>query len=131
MKVEMLNVGWFTSPAGIWRRGDDLEQRVRHPVPAYLIETGDERVLVDTGLHPAAVADKEKHYGAGDALGMFELEQDRSLADQLDLDTVTKVVITHLHFDHVGGLALLPDSVPIVIQRSEWEAGKEDRKSVV
>ena len=30
--------------------------------------------------------------------------------------------MTHLHFDHAGGLALLPASVPIVIQRREWEA---------
>jgi hypothetical protein len=54
MRVEMLNVGWFTSAAGLWRKDDDLEQRVRFPVPAYLIETEEERILVDTGLHPAA-----------------------------------------------------------------------------
>ncbi len=34
-------------------------------------------------------------------------------------------MITHLHFDHAGGLALLPEPVPIVIQRREWEAGQD------
>ena len=53
----MLNVGWFTSAAGIWRRDDDLDRQVRFPVPAYVIETAEERILVDTGLHPAAVED--------------------------------------------------------------------------
>ena len=37
-----------------------------------------------------------------------------------------RVVLTHLHFDHAGGLALVPESVPIVIQRAEWEAGHDD-----
>jgi len=34
-------------------------------------------------------------------------------------------VLTHLHFDHAGGLALLPASVPVVVQRAEWEAGRD------
>jgi N-acyl homoserine lactone hydrolase len=123
MRVEMLNVGWFTAAAGVWRRDDDLERQVRFPVPAYLIETDTERILVDTGLHPAAVEDAPRHYGAPEALAMFGLEQEASVAEQVDLATITRVVLTHLHFDHAGGLALLPPSVPVVVQRREWEAG--------
>jgi glyoxylase-like metal-dependent hydrolase (beta-lactamase superfamily II) len=125
VKVEMLNVGWFTSAAGIWRRDDDLDRQVRFPIPAYLIETDAERILVDTGLHPAAAEDAPRHYGKPDALAGFQLELDASVAEQVDLATITKVVLTHLHFDHAGGLALLPPSVPIVVQRREWEAGHD------
>ncbi len=129
MKIELLNVGWFTTAAGLWRQGEAQPERpVRFPVPAYLVETEAERILVDTGLHPAAVADPEAHYGSG-ALAFFELEQDRSVADQVDLETLTRVVLTHLHFDHAGGLSLLPDSVPVVLQRAEWEAG-QDRAAI-
>ncbi|HEY7150365.1 MAG TPA: N-acyl homoserine lactonase family protein [Solirubrobacterales bacterium] len=124
MKVERLIVGWFTSPAGIWRRGDDMERQVRFPVPAYVIETGRERILVDTGLHPGAVADPAAHYGSADSLALFKLEQKESVADQLELRSLTSVVLTHLHFDHAGALSLLPDSIPIVVQRREWEAGR-------
>ena len=49
----------------------------------------------------------------------------RALAEQVDLATITKVVLTHLHFDHAGGAALLPDSVPVFVQRREWEAGHD------
>jgi N-acyl homoserine lactone hydrolase len=125
VKVELLNVGWFTAAAGIWRRDDDLDRQVRFPVPAYVIETAGERILVDTGLHPAAVADPARHYGGAEALGLFELELDESVAEQVDLATITRVVLTHLHFDHAGGLALLGSSVPIVVQRREWEAGHD------
>ena len=125
MKVEMLNGGWFTSAAGLWRRDDDLDRQARFPVPAYLIETASERILVDTGLHPGAVADPARHYDTPDALGFVQLEQEASIAEQLDLTTLTRVVMTHLHFDHAGGLSLLPPTTPIVIQRREWEAAHD------
>ncbi|MEA2375559.1 MAG: N-acyl homoserine lactone hydrolase [Thermoleophilaceae bacterium] len=121
----MLNGGWFTSAAGIWRRDDPLDEKIRFPVPAYVIETSEERILVDTGLHPAAVEDAASHYGTPDALAMFQLELDASISEQIDLRSITKVVLTHLHFDHAGGLSLLPSSVPIVVQRREWEAGQD------
>jgi glyoxylase-like metal-dependent hydrolase (beta-lactamase superfamily II) len=125
VKVEMLDVGWLTSAAGIWRRDDDMDRQIRFPIPAYVIETAEERILVDTGLHPAAVADPAAHYGGSEALALFQLEQRESVSEQVDLATITKVVLTHLHFDHAGGLALLPSSVPIVVQRREWEAGHD------
>jgi glyoxylase-like metal-dependent hydrolase (beta-lactamase superfamily II) len=125
VKVEMLIAGWLEAPAGVLRRDDDFGRQVRLPVPVFIIETADERILVDTGLHPAAVADPERHYGRSDALGPFQLEAAESIADQVDLATITKVVLTHLHFDHAAGLALLPSSVPIVVQRREWEAARD------
>jgi N-acyl homoserine lactone hydrolase len=123
MKVEMLNVGWLTSAAGIWRRDDDLDRQIRFPIPAYVIDTAEERILVDTGLHPAAVDDPARHYGRPEALGPVQPELEQSISEQIDVDTITRVVLTHLHYDHAGGLALLPSSVPIVVQRREWEAG--------
>lgn len=118
----MLNVGWLTAPAVLWRQGDDPKQPQRIPIPAWLIEADGERILVDTGLSPAAVRDPASHYGEATAR-IFQFEQDASVADQVDLGTLTRVVLTHLHFDHAGGLALLPASVPVVVQRREWEAG--------
>lgn len=124
MKVESFDVGWLSSSAAVWRQGEDPERRIRFPIPAYLIETEQERILIDTGLHPGAVADAVTHYGRPEA-GLFELELERPITEQVDVTTLTRVVLTHLHFDHAGALTLLPDSVPIVVQRREWE-GRED-----
>ncbi|HEX8054834.1 MAG TPA: N-acyl homoserine lactonase family protein [Thermoleophilaceae bacterium] len=125
MKIEMLDGGAFTSPAGLWRRDEDMDRRMRFPIPAYLIETADERILVDTGLHPEAAADTARRYPGAEQLAIFELELARGVGEQVDLATITRVVLTHLHFDHAGGLALLPPSVPIVVQRREWEAAHD------
>src|SRR3954447_7445874 len=125
VRVRMLQLGWMTAAAGIWRRDDDLDRQSRIPVPAYVIETAQERILVDTGLHPAAVDDPTRHYGRPDTLGVFQLELDESVGEQIDVDTITRVVLTHLHFDHAGGLPLVPSSVPVVVQRREWEAGHD------
>jgi N-acyl homoserine lactone hydrolase len=125
MKVQRLIVGWFTAPAGIFRAGDELDRTIRYPVPAYVLETANERILVDTGLNPAAIEDPTAHYERPDVFAVFGLEQERSVAEQIDVATLTKVVLTHLHWDHVGGLGLIPPTVPLVIQRSEWQAGHD------
>ena len=121
----MLNVGWFTAPAGLFRKDEDMEHAFRFPIPAYVIETDTERILIDTGLNPAALADPGAYYERPDVFAVFSLEQEQSVAEQFDVATLTKVVLTHLHWDHVGGLGLIPATVPLVIQRSEWEAGHD------
>ncbi|GAA2063946.1 N-acyl homoserine lactonase family protein [Leifsonia soli] len=82
----------------------------RLPVFVHLIEHPDGRILVDTGLtalHPA-VADMDPQ---------LEPLSDNS---DVDLDSITAVVNTHLHFDHCGGNHLFPGR-PIHVQRTELE----------
>jgi N-acyl homoserine lactone hydrolase len=124
VKIEMFNVGWISSSAAVWRGGEDPERQIRFPVPAYLIETGDERILIDTGLSRAGVGDPAAFYGRPEA-GLFELEIEQDITEQVDVSTLTRIVLTHLHFDHVGGLTRLPSSLPIVVQQREWEAGHD------
>jgi len=116
MRIEMFEVGWLTVPASVIRPGHGEDGAIRFPVPAFLVETAAERILIDTGLHPDGPAE----------LGPFRLERELSIADQVDLTTLTKVVLTHLHFDHAGALSLVPAGVPLVVQRAEWAAGHDD-----
>jgi glyoxylase-like metal-dependent hydrolase (beta-lactamase superfamily II) len=124
VKIEMFNVGWISAPAAVWRRGEDPDHQMRLPVPAYLIETDDERILIDTGLNPSGVGDPKAFYRRPEA-GLFELEIEQDITEQVDVSTLTRIVLTHLHFDHAGGLSRLPSSLPIVVQRREWEAGHD------
>ena len=81
--IEAFNVGWFTTPAGMMRRDDPLDQPARFPIPAYVIVTGEHRILVDTGLHPSAVADAAAYYDGADAMSIFTLEQQARSAQRL------------------------------------------------
>ncbi|HEX2015863.1 MAG TPA: N-acyl homoserine lactonase family protein [Solirubrobacteraceae bacterium] len=126
MLVQRLNGGWFTAPSGLFRAGEPLDETTRYPVPAYLVQTASERILIDTGLNPLAIADPGAYYERPDAFSVFTLEQDQSVVEQLDVGTLSRVVLTHLHWDHVGGLSLIPASVPVVLQRREWEAGHDE-----
>jgi N-acyl homoserine lactone hydrolase len=126
VKVELFNVGWLTAAAGLVRQGESADESIRFPVPAYLVETATERILIDTGLHPGAVDDPGGFYEDAPGVAVFGFEQELSIADQVDLTTLTKVVLTHLHFDHAGALALIPTDVPVVVQRAEWAGGHDD-----
>lgn len=121
-RLRLLNVGSMTAAAAVWRSGDAADRPVTVPVPAWIVETPTERILVDTGLHPTAVEDPAGHYDGAPSMGVFVLEQDASIAEQVDLASLTRVVLTHLHFDHAGALSLVPTGVPIVVQRREWQA---------
>ena len=123
VKVEMLNVGWMTASAAIWRQGEDPEKSTRFPVPAYVVETDSERILIDTGLHPGICTDASAFYEGAETMNLFSFELDQPIDEQIDPATVTKIVLTHLHWDHAGGLSLLPSNIPVVVQRREWKAG--------
>jgi N-acyl homoserine lactone hydrolase len=89
--------------------GSLLAGEERLPIRAYLIDHPDGRVLVDAGMtrtHPA-VADMDPQLVAPEDWG-------------IDLDAVTAVVVTHLHFDHAGGVHLFAGR-PVYVQRAELE----------
>ena len=52
---------------------------------------------------------------------MFELELEQPITEQVDVTTLTRVVLTHLHFDHAGALTLLP------ARSRSWSSGANGR----
>jgi N-acyl homoserine lactone hydrolase len=97
--------------------------RVTTPVYAYLLELGDELILVDTGMHPVHIEDP----GAGFPEGFDAILMPRmTAADRLEarlgesgvaIGDITAVINTHLHFDHAGSNARFT-GVPIYVQRA-------------
>lgn len=112
---------------GLFLRGES--GRLRVPVPCYLIEHPRGRVLFDSGLHPDLRVDAEARIGAASRIFEVEYAAGEDVASRLeglDLDPgdVDWVVNSHLHFDHAGGNACLPNA-RILLQGAEWRAGRD------
>lgn len=85
------------------------------PFPAFLVEHSEGLVLFDTGLSSAAAGDPAAVYGASATSSHMEFSREQRLDRQLsdigfDPADVEHVVISHLHFDHTGGMGLFPDA---------------------
>jgi hypothetical protein len=76
------------------------------PVRAYVIETGEARVLVDTGLGPEP---RE-----------FMPDTPSELLDGLDAESIDVVTFTHLHVDHIGWNSAFSQA-RFVVADEEWQ----------
>lgn len=93
------------------------------PVYAYLLENGERRVLVDTGIGPEhPLIDR-----------LYEPERRDIVVELMKRgvapDGLEAVVVSHLHFDHVGGASNFR-GVPIYVQRAEWDAAQAPKYTV-
>lgn len=91
------------------------------PAPTFLIEHPKGLVLFDTGVNPKVAQDPEAYWGrAAKFLNVRftpELAVDRQVAAHgYKPEEVKYVVISHLHLDHAGGLALFPNATFFTIK---------------
>lgn len=102
---------------------------IKVPINACVLEHRDGLVLFDTGMDPAIASDPDYissaigrfllrkifrlHIGPEDALSKKLQALGFSAAD------VRKAVISHLHFDHIGGIAEIPQA-DLLVSKDEW-----------
>jgi glyoxylase-like metal-dependent hydrolase (beta-lactamase superfamily II) len=137
VSVQVVRAGWFRPDAGglfgvvpqaLWSRfvTADERGRVLCRLNLLLIEAGGKRILVETGTG-ARMSDKDRDIkgveGGDPAAALRAVGEDPASIDY--------VVLTHLHYDHAGGM-LGPDGRPAfanaryVVQRDEAEAAHGD-----
>lgn len=124
-------------PKTMWEKEHpaDAQNRVELSLRSLLLEGFGRRVLVDTGMgdkwDEAAIARYDLRVPEGGVRGALT-------AAGIDPETITDVILTHLHFDHAGGAtrregeAIVP-SFPHArhhVQRRnlEWAAKPNDRE---
>jgi N-acyl homoserine lactone hydrolase len=123
-------------PLEIGRIDADLDELVGSPgrrvlpVPSWLIEHPRGVVLFDTGLHPELRTSVERLRGSM-RNSFIQLPEGADLTARLSVtgfrpSDVDVVIFSHLHFDHCGGTAELPNA-RLVVQGAEWEAGHHPR----
>jgi glyoxylase-like metal-dependent hydrolase (beta-lactamase superfamily II) len=142
--VALVQAGSFRSDAGalfgpvprlLWNRwvSDEIdgENRLLQALNCLLIETPAGRVLVETGIGER-IDDKNRAMRGYE--GPWVVEALRNAG--FDPGSVDVVAMSHLHFDHAGGLLAADGSrafprAQIVAQRAEWEIALGDNPRLV
>lgn len=121
MKLHIIDAGQFkldggamhgVIPKSMWHKQNPADENnmVTWTMRSLLIEDGDRKILIDTGM-----GDKqsEKFFGYYYPSGKTLME---SLAEKgFNAADITDVFLTHLHFDHCGG-AVIKDGEELKVQ---------------
>ena len=125
-RVVPLTFGWEHIPKSISVRGADPSIRLREPVPGILLEVDGGWFLLDTGFNTPVLLDdllrrRLFHMGIEDELvgdAGDSLERAFEFVG-VDPSEVVGVALSHLHYDHSGGLRWFADRAPVHCQRRE------------
>jgi len=127
LKVHAFTVGWLTMSMKAMLAGE--EGKLKVPIPCYLIEHPKGLVLFDTGLHCDVATDPAGRLGKLVKYYVIDYNPGEDVVSRLAAlgrrpQDVTFIVNSHLHFDHAGGNATIPDAT-VVVQRKELEAARD------
>lgn len=132
--VALVQAGTFRSDAGtmfgpvprtMWQRlveaELDADQALTQALNCLLVETPAGRVLVETGIGERYDEHRREQRGV-----QGEPIRPALVTAGFDPDTVDLVALSHLHFDHAGGLMTVEGErafprARVVAQRAEWE----------
>ncbi|MCP3930827.1 MAG: MBL fold metallo-hydrolase [Bacteroidetes bacterium] len=130
MKLSIVNTGLFKLDGGamfgivpkvLWKKLNppDENNLCTWTMRCLLVETGDKKILIDTGMGNKQDAKFRSH---------FEPHGDDCLSNSLQelmipVEEITDVFLTHLHFDHVGGAVKYDEKgklVPVFPNATYW-----------
>lgn len=120
-------------PRELWHREHpaDAQNRIRLNLTCPLILRGSDAILVDTGIGNRLSAVERKIFDHGEG---WLIEGLRALG--MEPGDITQVALSHLHFDHCGGIVRRRESgsftpafprARILVQRGEIEIARNSR----
>lgn len=114
LEIALLNFGHFrldggsmfgSVPKNLWAKKipADAENCIRLATRCMLVRSGQRTYLIDVGL-----GDKY----TGKSRQIFAVEGNSPWSKDIQPQDVTDVILTHLHFDHAGGISYFRDNDP-------------------
>ena len=117
-KIHVLYLGDITVPKAMGTMGLDMNLALPCPYLAFLLESDQRKILVDTGIHSRFIVDGKAWAGApakgGEAYLLEALKGHQARAEEIEA-----VLYTHLHNDHAGNCHLFPKALH-VFHYDEW-----------
>ena len=117
-------------PKALWKKllQADEKNRIELAFNLLLIRSDDKNILIDTGLGNKLSDKVKKIYSPSKFILLESLAKLGLTRNDIDF-----VVLTHLHFDHAGGVTSIIDNKKVltfpnaihVIQKKEWEVAKD------
>jgi N-acyl homoserine lactone hydrolase len=112
-KLFRLNCGHsLANDESVWTPGENVGHSIEFSSTCWLIKHGSEWLLWDTGV-PESAINEPKGWSTLPKLIVYHL--DKTLTDQfaeigLKPSDIGRVAISHTHGDHIGNVALFPNS---------------------
>ena len=113
-------------PKALWSKlvEPDSQNRIPEACNCVLLERDGERVLVETGFGDGW---SEKEVDMFSMNGVTILDALKEI--DIDPDSISTVILSHLHFDHAAGITLLPKA-KVIVQQQEWEDANKNRSTM-
>jgi N-acyl homoserine lactone hydrolase len=116
--------GFIHIDHSILMTGVGIGQIIKAPVFSVLVLHDEGPILIDTGLNPDGRTDPENTWGPRAKLIKPEVTEEDDIRERLGQlglkpSDVRMVILTHLHWDHTGGLRFFTHC-PIAVQKVEY-----------
>jgi len=123
-KLFILPCGYLNIDYSIFVTGKNMGKTIKAPVYSVLLIHDDGPILIDVGLNPDGLTEPEQAWGPRAKLIKPEFTKDDTIQERLrqlglKVSDIKMVILTHLHWDHTGGLRFF-ENCPIIVQRAEY-----------
>jgi glyoxylase-like metal-dependent hydrolase (beta-lactamase superfamily II) len=121
LEIHVFDTGALSLPRGFLFQGGSWLERAELPTPAYVIRSpGGNAVVFDPGFSERINRDPNRYIGFfASVVGRFAMAEEQALAAQMrragiEPASVSHIVVSHLHFDHAGGIEDFPNAELVV-----------------
>ncbi len=123
MRLYFFEAGILKTQKHYLELGQDIGQPMDIPVPFYLLDHPQGKVLIDTGCAYEVIRHKEEHWGSLVATFDPVMSEEQWCVNAIQQvgvkpEEIKYVILTHLHLDHAGGIGFFPQA-RYIVQRQE------------